>query len=94
MDTEKKDYGSEPNNLGGNKSYSNEKELEMIQIIKKMFGDLKDLDIGLPMQVLYREIKRKGLYQSDHFIAEKMKKFERMGFIKLDGWNIKEISFP
>lgn len=66
----------------------------MIQIIKKMFGDLKDLDIGLPMQVLYREIKRKGLYQSDHFIAEKMKKFERMGFIKLDGWNIKEISFP
>lgn len=71
-----------------NQTNSNEKEQEMIKIMRELTEKLKDLDLGLPISVLYQEIKKRGIYQSDYFIAEKMRKFEKNGLIKLNGWNV------
>lgn len=70
----------------------NQKELETSQIILKLWRELKDIGIGLPLQTLYREIKRVGIYQSNYFIMEKIKRFESMGFIKIENWNIVDLN--
>lgn len=70
----------------------NPKELELLEIIKTLKNELKDAGIGIPLAELYRKIKGKGVYQSDYFISEKIKKFADLKLIKIDNWNITEVA--
>ena len=71
----------------------NEKEIELLKIISKLKQQLKEIDIGIPLEEFYRQVKNKGIYQSDRFISEKLKKFERLGIVKIKDWNIVEINY-
>lgn len=74
------------------KTIVNQKDLETFQIIKECYEKVKDLDVGLPLQVVFNEIRHKGVYQYDKFIAKKIKKLEDMGLIKVKDWNIIEVN--
>jgi len=69
-----------------------EKETLIFQIILELSHKMEKTGIGLPISLVFKEIKRKGLYSSDYFIAQKLKKFEDMGLIKIEAWNITEVN--
>lgn len=68
-----------------------DKELELLQIIKTTKKEIKHVGIGIPLAEIYRKIKGKGIYQSDYFIAQKIKKFVDLGLIIIENWNIVEV---
>ncbi len=74
------------------KEFVNQKDLETLQIIQECYKRIKDIDVGLPLQVVFNEVRHKGIYQSDKYIAKKIKKLEDMGLIKVKDWNIIEVN--
>ena len=69
-----------------------EKEASMLRIILELSQKMKETDLGIPIQSLFKEIKRKGIYVSSRMIGEKLKRFESMELIQVLGWNVHEIN--
>lgn len=72
----------------------NQKELELLQIISNLDLQLIGLDLGVPLSEVYKKAKARGIYQSDRFIGEKLRKFAQMGFIRVENWNITAVDKP
>jgi hypothetical protein len=66
----------------------NEKEKQIFEIIKNLHHELDKSGLGLPLGELFRSVKNKGIYSSDKFIGEKLRKLEKLGYIKVVNWNI------
>ena len=68
-----------------------EKESLIFKIILELSQKMAKNDLGLPISLVFNQVKKKGIYSSNYFIAQKLKKFEDMGLIKVIAWNITEV---
>ncbi len=69
----------------------NEKEQEIYDLIVKLYNN-RVKSIGLPLQSVFIEVKRRGIFESNYHIKNKIKKFDNMGLIKVEGWSIVEVN--
>lgn len=65
-----------------------EKEASILRTILELSHKLSKIDIGIPIESLFKEIKRKGIYFSSRMIGEKLKRFQNLNLIKVNTWNI------